>query len=205
LSHLNEGDESLARIGACNTVVRRAEGGWYGTNTDVQGFLTPLRAQAPQLIRKKTKATVIGAGGGARSVVYALCSLGIRPLILNRTVEKARVLAEAFRCEWAGLDEEGLSRMQGHAQLIVQATGVGMEPDVEADPIPEYRFSGSEVVYDLVYQPLETVFLKRAKAAGCRVLSGLSMLYSQGAAQFKLYTGLDFPWKLLDLNHSIVK
>jgi 3-dehydroquinate dehydratase/shikimate dehydrogenase len=95
--------------------------------------------------------------------------------------------------------------MQRHAGLIVQATRVGMEPDIESDPVPEYRFSGSEVVYDLVYQPLETVFLRRARAAGCRVVSGLSMLFSQGAAQFKLYTGLDFPRELLDVNDSIVK
>jgi 3-dehydroquinate dehydratase/shikimate dehydrogenase len=205
LSHLSERDETLARIGACNTVVRRADGGWYGTNTDVQGFLTPLENQAPELLRPETRATVIGAGGGARSVVYALYRLGIRPLILNRTMEKARVLAKAFDCEWAGLNREGLARMKNHAELIVQATGVGMAPDAEADPLPEYRFSGSEVVYDLVYQPLLTVFLKRAQAAGCRILSGLTMLFSQGAAQFKFYTGLDFPRELLDLNNPIVK
>lgn len=205
LPHLDERDETLARIGACNTVVRRSDGGWYGTNTDVRGFLTPLEEQAPELLRPETGATVIGAGGAARSVVYALCGRGIRPLVLNRTLEKARVLAEAFQCEWAGVDEEGLSGMQRHAELIVQATRVGMEPDAEADPLPDYRFSGSEVVYDLVYQPLETVFLRRARAAGCRVISGLSMLFSQGAAQFKLYTGLDFPRELLDVNDSIVK
>ena len=205
LSHLGERDETLARIGACNTVVRRSDGGWYGTNTDVQGFLTPLEKQAPELLRPETGATVIGAGGAARSVVYALCGRGIRPLVLNRTVEKARVLAEAFQCGWAGLDEEGLSRMQRHAGLIVQATRVGMEPDIEADPVPEYRFSGSEVVYDLVYQPLMTVFLQRAQAAGCRIVSGLAMLYSQGAAQFKRYTGREFPGEALDSNNLIVK
>jgi 3-dehydroquinate dehydratase/shikimate dehydrogenase len=205
LCHLNEQDQSLAQIGACNTVVRRSDGGWYGTNTDVQGFLAPLRAQAPRLMRPGTGATVIGAGGGARSVVYALCSCGIRPLILNRTAEKARTLAEAFGCEWRGLDKEGISRMERNADLIVQATAVGMEPDAEGDPTPEYRFSGSEVVYDLVYQPLMTVFLKRAKLAGCQIVSGLAMLFSQGAAQFKHYTGLEVPRELLDLNNPIVK
>ena len=138
-------------------------------------------------------------------MLYALCGLGIRPLVLNRTVEKARILAEAFGCEWAGLDEGGLSRMENQAELIVQATGVGMEPEVKADPLPEYRFSGNEVVYDLIYRPLLTVFLARAKAAGCRIFSGLNMLHSQGAAQFRLYTGLDFPRELLDLDNSIVK
>jgi len=205
LPRLDERDESLRQIGACNTVVHRKDGGWYGTNTDVQGFLNPLQAQAPELMRPETRATVIGAGGGARSVVYALCSLGIRPLILNRTAEKARVLAESFGCESGGLDTDGISRMQNHADLLVQATGVGMEPDTQGDPLPGYRFSGSEVVYDLVYQPLMTVFLKRAKQAGCRIVSGLAMLFSQGAAQFKYYTGLDYPREVLDLKNPIVK
>jgi 3-dehydroquinate dehydratase/shikimate dehydrogenase len=205
LSHLDERDGSLRQIGACNTVVRRTDGGWYGTNTDVQGFLVPLKGQAAQLMRPETRATVIGAGGAARSVVYALGSLGIHPLILNRTPEKARVLAEAFECEWAGLDKEGIARMKNHADLIVQATGVGMEPEAEADPLPEYRFSGSEVVYDLVYQPLMTVFLKRARDAGCRIVMGLAMLFAQGAAQFKHYTGLEYPPEVLDPKGPIVK
>ena len=205
LPHLDERDGTLARIGACNTVVRRPSGGWYGTNTDVQGFLAPLRARVPRLMSPETRATVIGAGGGARSVVYALSSLGIRPLILNRTVEKAHLLGEAFQCEWGGVDSDGIARMQNHADLIVQATGVGMEPDAGADPLPEYRFSGSEVVYDLVYKPLMTVFLKRAREAGCRIVSGLAMLYSQGAAQFKHYTGFELPPELLDSQNPIVK
>jgi 3-dehydroquinate dehydratase/shikimate dehydrogenase len=197
LPHLDDKDPSLEQIGACNTVVRR-DAGWYGTNTDVEGFLRPLRFQAPELVRRSTRATVIGAGGGARSVVQALRSCGILPLILNRTEEKARVLADFFGCEWAGLDRQGISRMKDHSDLIVQATGVGMEPEVDADPLPGYRFSGSEVVYDLVYQPLLTVFLKRAKQAGCRIVSGLDMLFSQGAAQFNYYTGVDYPPELLD-------
>jgi 3-dehydroquinate dehydratase/shikimate dehydrogenase len=205
MNHLDERDNSLERIGACNTVVRRRHGGWYGTNTDAEGFLTPLEAQAPGLVRPETRATVIGAGGGARSVVYALCSRGIRPLILNRTPDKARALAEAFSCESGGLDDEGISRMRKNADLIVQATGAGMEPDPEADPLPGYRFSGSEVVYDLVYQPLMTVFLQRAKQAGCRIVSGLAMLFSQGAAQFKHFTGLEFPREALDPQNLIVK
>jgi 3-dehydroquinate dehydratase/shikimate dehydrogenase len=205
LSHLSEQDDSLQRIGACNTVVRRSQGGWYGTNTDVQGFLTPLEAQAPELLKPATRATVIGAGGGARSVVYALHSRGIRPLIVNRTIAKAKSLAESFGCEWGGLDNRGISRIRKNADLIVQATGVGMEPDTEADPLADYRFSGSEVVYDLVYQPLVTLFLKRARDAGCRIVSGLAMLFSQGAAQFKYYTGREYPGRVLDLIDPILK
>jgi 3-dehydroquinate dehydratase/shikimate dehydrogenase len=198
LAHLQERDGSVEQIGACNPVVRRRGEGWYGTNTDVAGFLAPLESQIPQFLSTKTRATVIGAGGGARSVVYALRSRGIRPLILNRTPEKAKALAGIFDCEWAGLDSAGIEGMRDNADLIVQATGVGMVPDSDADPLPEYQFGGSEVVYDLVYQPLVTAFLQRARDAGCRIISGLDMLWAQGAFQFEHYTGAEYPRQALD-------
>jgi 3-dehydroquinate dehydratase/shikimate dehydrogenase len=198
MAHLSDRDTILEGIGACNTVVRRPQGGWFGTNTDVRGFLAPLEKQAPELLKAGTRATVIGAGGGARSVVYALRSRGIRTLIVNRTPEKARALAEFFDCGWGGIDAEGVARIGENADLIVQATSVGMEPEPDADPVPGYRFSGLEVVYDLVYQPLMTVFRRRAQDAGCRTVSGLDMLFAQGAAQFKLYTGVEYPWEALD-------
>jgi 3-dehydroquinate dehydratase/shikimate dehydrogenase len=198
MDHLTERDRSLPRIGACNTVVRRS-GGWYGTNTDVHGFLAALEARAPELMTAGRRATVIGAGGAARSVVYALCGLGVHPLIVNRTPGKARALAESFDCEWAGLDGYGMARIRENADLIVQATSVGMEPETRNDPLPDYRFSGSETVYDLVYQPLKTVFLARALQAGCRTVSGLDMLFAQGAAQFEHYTGRRYPGEALDV------
>jgi 3-dehydroquinate dehydratase/shikimate dehydrogenase len=205
LSHLDARDSSLEQIGACNTVVRRTGGGWFGTNTDVEGFLTALQVHAPKLSTPETRATVIGAGGAARSVVYALRSRGVRPLIVNRTAEKVRELAESFDCRWAGLDPDGISQIGENADLIVQATSVGMQPNPEADPLPDYRFSGSEVAYDLVYQPLNTVFLQRARKAGCRTISGLDMLFAQGAAQFKRYTGREYPREVLDEGKQFVK
>jgi 3-dehydroquinate dehydratase/shikimate dehydrogenase len=198
MAYLSESDTTLEGIGACNTVVRRPRGGWFGTNTDVRGFLAPLEKQAPELLEAGSRATVIGAGGGARSVVYALRSRGIRPLIVNRTAQKARALAEFFDCDWGGIDAEGVARIGENADLVVQATSVGMDPEPEADPLPEYRFSGLEVVYDLVYQPLMTLFRRRAQDAGCRTVSGLDMLFAQGAAQFKYYTGVEYPREVLD-------
>jgi len=194
---LHDRDPAIERIGACNTVVRRNQR-WWGTNTDVQGFLSPLERTVPQLLVPTTKATVIGAGGGARSVVHALCSRGIHPLIVNRSVAGARALADLFDCSWAELGAAAVPRIRRHADLIVQATGAGMEPDSQADPLPQYGFSGSEVVYDLVYQPLLTVFRRRAQEAGCRTISGLDMLYAQGASQFEYFTGRKYPMELLD-------
>jgi len=98
----------------------------------------------------------------------------------------------------AGIDAEGIARIGENADLIVQATSVGMEPEPDADPVPGYLFSRKEVVYDLVYQPLMTVFRRRAQDAGCRTVSGLDMLFAQGAAQFKIYTGVEYPREVLD-------
>jgi 3-dehydroquinate dehydratase/shikimate dehydrogenase len=190
---LSDSDPSLRAIGACNTVVRAPGGGWFGTNTDVQGFLAPLRRHAPELLAHPFRATVIGAGGAARSVLYALIRAGAAPLVLNRTPERARTLGELFRCSWGGLDAAGLSAMAEHGDLIVNATPVGLAAGRGADPLPGYRFRGSEVVYDLVYEPPRTPFLARAERAGCRIIPGLEMLQAQGEEQFRLFTGKAYP------------
>ena len=136
---------------------------------------------------------MIGAGGAARSVVYALRREGFRVLILNRTPARARSLARIFDCEWAGLDERGVRRAAAFDDLIVQTTSVGMFPDTTADPLPDYRFSGRETVYEIVYNPPLTPFLRRAQAAGCRIIPGREMLLAQAAVQFALFTGVPLP------------
>lgn len=204
ISHLAEQDERLGSIGACNTLVRKASG-WYGTNTDVDGFLKPLKTMClnkeltdrPQAGEfgpgPRLKATVIGAGGAARSVVYALNQCGIKPLILNRTTERAESLARRFGCPYSGIDAQGYALIEEYSDLIVQSTSVGMEPQAGGDPLPDYRFKGTELVYDLVYKPHLTRFLQRAQDAGCRIIPGLEMLKSQAEAQFKLFTGREYP------------
>ena len=189
---LDEAEEAVLQVGACNTVVRR-KGGWRGSNTDVEGFLGPLRPHLGRAGRKDLTAAVIGAGGAARAVVYALGTLGIRPLILNRHPERAAALAEAFGCPSGGLDAAGRKLLAEHNGLIVQATSAGMAPREAEDPLPEYAFQGGEIVYDLVYAPPRTCFLARAAAAGCRVIYGYQMLQAQAEAQFRLFTGEALP------------
>ena len=189
---LTERDERVEATGACNTMFRRNEG-WFGTNTDAGGFLKPLEEGMKNKPVSSLKATVVGAGGAARAVVYALVGLGARTLILNRTVEKAEILARKFGCDFAGINGEGYRLMKNYSDLIVQTTSVGMEPDLNKDPLPDYRFKGHEIAYDLVYRPTQTLFLKRAAAAGCRTIPGLEMLFNQAVLQFKLFTGRDYP------------
>ena len=191
-------DPSVAAIGACNTIRREAGGTWEGTNTDAAGFLAPLLQAFHGAFPPGLSATVIGAGGASRAVVHALLGQGARVLVLNRTVLRAQKLAEDLGARAASvlsapLDESGLKLMRDFTDLIVQTTRVGMSPNENADPLTGYRFTGSETVYDLVYAPETTEFLKRALAAGCTVVRGGQMLLAQAFEQFRFFTGCDFP------------
>lgn len=190
-------DAAVSDVGACNTVVR-GEHGWIGTNTDVEGFLDPLRdaaASAGWDGLRGQRTTVVGAGGAARAVVAALVRDGAEVLILNRTVERAERLRddmaaripEGVAVEVGPLDMSSAPRMAQWGDVIVQTTSMGMEPAVEQDPIDFYRFSGSEIVYDIVYTPEETAMLRRAAAAGCRTVSGRLMFERQADAQYRRF------------------
>lgn len=183
-------DESVHAVGACNTLVLDAERQeWIGYNTDWKGFLKPVAA----LDLTGRSALVIGAGGAARAVVYALINRGANVTIVNRTLSRAQRLAGEFGCGYAPLEEAGILFKDSPEEpfLVVQTTSVGMSPDTEADPAPDLSFSGSEIVYDIIYTPEQTVFLRRAARAGCRTINGAAMLEAQAAEQFLLFTGID--------------
>ena len=192
------GDEDVRLIGACNTLYRpAAPGPWSGANTDMEGFLKPLREAFGGHLPDSLRAVVIGAGGAARSVVAALGSAGARVLVCNRTVDNARRLAQAFGAEYAGLDAETLAAAGAGADLIVQTTSAGMAPQQDLDPAPALRFRETTLVYELVYAPAETPLVRRALAAGCRVVYGWQMLLAQARRQFLLFTGQEYPRDLM--------
>lgn len=186
---LSSRDEGVKATGACNTIVWR-DGLRRGCNTDISGFIAPLKESMGGAIAAGLRASVIGAGGAARSVVCALRKEGLEVLILNRTVERAKDLAAVFGCSYGSLEEQ--ERIADFSDLIVQTTSVGMNQECpEYDPIPGYSFSGDEIVYDIIYIPRLTPLLKRAAESGCRVISGYEMLTAQAGIQFKLFTGQD--------------
>ncbi|MDR3200120.1 MAG: shikimate dehydrogenase [Spirochaetales bacterium] len=189
-------EDAVRGIGACNTVAVR-EDGLYGYNTDAEGFLAPLRAALPGGF-SALSAAVLGAGGAARSAVYALAREGARVLVVNRTEDRAQRLAADIQAAlglpegqlaWASPDEKGLALLEDYAQLIVNSTTMGMHPWENLDPLAARAFRGSEIVYDMVYSPRETLFLKRAAAVGCQILYGEEMLKNQAYRQFYIYTG----------------
>jgi 3-dehydroquinate dehydratase/shikimate dehydrogenase len=187
---LSEAGEAVTSIGACNTV-RRTAGGWEGENFDWSGFLVPLDRLLAPLAGKR--GVILGAGGAAKAVAYALTQAGMEILILNRTPGRAGELADLYGCPWGGLDSGGIKKIGEYSDLIVQTTSLGMHPHEEDDPIRAYDFHGHELVYDLVYVPNKTALLRRAEKRGCRILNGKEMLLQQAYRQFMYFTGQPYP------------
>lgn len=198
---LSRRDALVEAAGACNTITAEPAGAggagggrtWAGTNTDVEGFLAPLRDAFGGTIPRGIRATVVGAGGASRAVVHALVGSGAEVLVLNRTGERAQELARLFSVKAAALDGHAAVLAGGYPDLIVQTTSAGMAPAAGIDPFPSYRFTGREVVYELVYSPPMTPFLLRARDAGCRLVQGSRMFLAQAREQFRLFTGAALP------------
>ncbi len=182
-------------IGAVNTIVVEEDGRIWGTNTDADGFLNDLLAHDVQV--EGEPVLVLGAGGAARAVVYALARAGARVTIANRTLGRAVELARQIHMVLPGasfrvveFSAESLTREAEAHTILVNATSVGMWPDVEASPWPRGAgFGRIKVVYDLVYRPRLTRLLRDAQAWGCQVIDGLGMLVRQGAESWRLWTG----------------
>lgn len=182
-----DGISGLARrVGAVNTLYWDAER-LLGENTDIEGFLEPLR----DLGRTPASALVLGAGGAARAVLAGLLDLGVpRVALANRTPDKARALAAEFGVDLVPWDQ----RQQAAAELVVNATPLGMAGERQGlSPWADVCMSPSQTAYDLVYNPHKTRFLADAEGMGCRTIDGLTMFVAQARAQFRLWTGRDFP------------
>ena len=190
-----DGLNDAARIiGAVNTVHLK-DGKFFGYNTDAIGFLNSLLEVGCN--PKGSRVAVLGAGGAARAVVYALATAGAQTVtVFNRTAERAAFLVEDLadtfadgHLKFAPLTNEALAALDDHVDLVINTTSLGMSPDVESCPWPgEVSIPNRAAFYDLVYNPLETTFLARAKAAGNPTIDGLGMLVHQGAAAFEVWT-----------------
>jgi len=187
-------------IGACNTIYRSKDG-WLGDNTDCAGFSASLLDFLGKKNLKYTKITIIGAGGVARAVASEIYRLGGKALIINRTVYKAKNLALQYNFRWG--DRQEIDLISKYSDIIIQTSSVGMEGYDESDPLEHYSFSGKEAVMDLIYTPAITPFLKKAMAAGCKVINGYDMVIRQACLQYMRFTGSEIPKKLLlQVNNS---
>ena len=196
LSYLNYKSEEVRSSGACNLFVRGVSG-WSGHNTDAAAFSESLLAFIKRNDLRRQKVTIIGAGGSARAIAGEVHRLKGKALILNRTAEKARLLAEPYRFAWAALDNHSIKRIEKYSNLIIQASSAGMPPDADADPVSFYKFSGRETVMDIVCRSEKTPLLKRAEASGCRVLDGNDMLVRQFRHHYTCFVNKEFPPSLI--------
>ncbi len=184
VAELDNSDVLTQKTGACNTVVRSAEGKLYGFNTDVAGIVGPLEQR---LTLPNAKVLVIGAGGAARAAVFGLKARGADVSILNRSAANAQKLARQAGAKT--IKRTDLKKLQFDA--IVNATPLGMGTNKQA-PLEQKEIK-AKYVFDLVYNPLETRFLKLAVTEGASAVSGVEMFVSQGARQFEIWAGKPAP------------
>ena len=184
LPHLAKMDPLTTRIGACNTL-RVGDGKIVGFNTDAAGVVRPLEKR---MKLKGARIAVLGAGGAARAAVFALVDQGAEVLIVNRTHETAVALAKDAKAQ--ALTHEQFAR--GRFDALINTTPCGMAGSKQAMPIAENELNAG-LVFDMVYNPLETPLLKLAAARGIPGISGVEMFVQQGARQFEIWTGKPAP------------
>jgi 3-dehydroquinate dehydratase/shikimate dehydrogenase len=182
---LEKTDPLSTKIGACNTVLRAPDGKLYGFNTDVAGIVGPLEKRMPL---RGAKVLVLGAGGAARAAVFGLKDKGAEVFILNRTPETAAKLARQAGAKT--IKREALVKTT--FDIIVNATPVGMA-GLKSTPILEAKEMNAKLVFDLVYNPLETPLLRLARQQGIPIVTGIEMFVQQGARQFEIWTGKPAP------------
>jgi 3-dehydroquinate dehydratase/shikimate dehydrogenase len=179
--------EPLAgKIGAVNTIILDPDSKLSAYNTDYSAAMEAITSTLGSKAKlKNLPVAVIGAGGVARAIVAGLSNTGAKITIYNRTVERGEKLAAEFNCDFAALDD--LQSLE--ARLLINCTSVGMHPNIDETPIPQEYLKKNMVVFDTVYNPPQTLFLKQAEEKKAKTIDGLSMFINQAAAQFKLFTG----------------
>ncbi len=190
LSYLDKVTDIAARIGAVNTVFVSDQGDLAGTNTDATGFMENLQRGAPAWQESSRPAVVLGAGGAARAVVVALIDAGVPEIrLLNRTVEKANILAADLTGPIKVVEWQQRSEALAGAGLLINTTTLGMvkqEPlEISLEALPT-----DAVVNDLVYVPLETPLLAAARHRGLNAVDGLGMLLHQAVPGFEGWFGI---------------
>lgn len=192
LPQVNTVTAAARAIGAVNTLVVQPDGSLHADNTDWQGFADDVRAHGVTVAGGNC--LVLGTGGSARAVVYALTHLGAaRIALISRAGADGRALAG-----WPVAGYSDLTALAPAADLIVNCTPAGMSPRVDESPWPEgVPFPSRAVLYDLIYNPPVTRLMRQAEEAGARALGGLGMLVRQGALSFAQWVGIAPPLAIM--------
>ena len=185
LPHLANMDPLTARIGACNTLRTGADGKLYGFNTDVAGVIRPLEKR---LRLRGARIAVLGAGGAARAAVFGLVEQGAEVYVINRTHETAVTLARQAKAK--SLKHEAFAKQR--FDVLINSTPCGMKGNKQTLPIAPNELNAG-LVFDMVYNPIETPLLALARSRGIPVITGVEMFVQQGARQFEIWTGKPAP------------
>jgi len=199
---LDKLDPLAEKIGAVNTITSD-DGVLTGYNTDAGGFLQALLTRGIE--PKGKKIVILGAGGASRAISFILAERGSNLVILNRLLELdwAKELASNIshiftkEVEALELNEENLARVFREPDILVNATSVGMTPNIDETPVPRILLKPGLVVFDIVYNPIKTRLLREAEAAGAETISGVDMFVWQGALAFEKWTGQKAPLDLM--------
>ncbi|MGH7032292.1 MAG: shikimate dehydrogenase [Stellaceae bacterium] len=187
---IDEYDPAARRAGSINTIILRADGRILGSSTDGYGFLAALRAALPAFSAAAGPAVVLGAGGAARAIAAVLLDDGAPEIrLVNRTPERAAKLAKTLGGAIRGVAWEARAQALGGASLLVNATSLGMEGQPPLD-LPLDALPREAVVNDIVYVPLETALLARARSRGNPAVDGLGMLLHQAQPGFAAWFGV---------------
>ena len=195
IPHLDELDRICERIGAVNTIKVNKDNSWKGFNTDYIGFIKPIR----YALGKISNCLLIGAGGAAQAVGFGLLEFSeIKHLVIvNRTSHRSEALEKKLRSfkpiEYEIIDYSDINSISERFDLIVNTTSVGMDKLKDQSPINLQQISGSDsIIYDLIYNPAKTVFLREAEQLDLNIINGLPMLIGQAEESFKIWTGKNF-------------
>ncbi|WNF21795.1 shikimate dehydrogenase [Mesobacillus jeotgali] len=192
IPYLDKVDPLARAIGAVNTV-KNENGLLVGYNTDGPGFVKGLESMAADLASRS--ALIIGAGGAARAIYFSMAQAGIEKIdIYNRTTDKAEELVSScpYKVESKVIGRVAAEKSLAYYQLVIQTTSIGMVPDTENLPLLPENLTQNSIVSDIIYNPLQTKFLKEAAKRGAAVQNGVGMFVFQGALAFEIWTGI-FP------------
>ncbi|HEV3138779.1 MAG TPA: shikimate dehydrogenase [Pirellulales bacterium] len=198
LKKLTSMDNTMAGIGAANTLMFGERGKVVGSNTDYQAALDSLeQALMVHAGRKGTldnqTALVLGAGGAAKAIAFGMKQMGAQVVIAGRTNQRAQQLADALKCKAV----DWLNRYSVQPDVLINCTPVGMHPNVDATPYDKHHLRPSMVVFDTVYNPENTLLVKDARSQSCTVVTGVEMFVRQACLQFKLFTSREAPSELM--------
>lgn len=198
LRYLDEVDELAAKIGSVNTV-KIVEGRLIGYNTDGEGYVASLKEEL-DFDPKGKRFTILGAGGAGRAIAFTLASYGAKKIhITDRIINCSEIVASEINaniCKCAEvfeLSDHNLKECIDDSDVIINASGIGMMPQIDRTPFSKDLLHKDIIVSDITYNPLKTRLIKEAEEVGCKTHNGVGMLIHQGAKAFEIWTGIDAP------------